>query len=87
MELEQGESRVSGARYYTVKPIFEWWVPGSLSDTNTTWRDMMEWCVSTYGPSANMGVWEPGAKWYANNAKFWFREKDDLAYFILRWGK
>jgi hypothetical protein len=48
---------------------------------------MMEWCVETYGPTPVDGIWTPGSKWYANNAKFWFREKDDLAYFILRWGK
>jgi len=84
MELEQSESRVSGARYYTVKPIWPW---ADFAWSYKHWNDMTAWCVEEYGPTPVDGVWTPGAKWYANNAKFWFREKDDLVYFILRWGK
>lgn len=82
MELTQDEGRVYGARYYTLQPWFEWWRPGG---SNVTWNDMVAWCVETYGPSAKDGVWTPGMRWYVNNAKFWFREKDDLMYFVLRW--
>jgi hypothetical protein len=46
---------------------------------------MVEWCVETYGPSPSDGVWTPGAKWYVNNSKFWFRTKEDLEWFVLRW--
>ncbi len=46
---------------------------------------MIEWCVEVFGPSAKMGVWQPGSRWYANNAKFWFREEEDAIMFILRW--
>jgi hypothetical protein len=45
----------------------------------------MEWCVESFGASAEMGVWEPGARWYANNAKFWFRNDEDRTLFLLRW--
>ena len=86
MELKQCEGRVSGARYYRVEPIWpsEGYAAGWY---NQHWNDMLAWCVETYGPTPADGVWTPGAKWYVNNSKFWFREKDDLAYFILRWGK
>jgi hypothetical protein len=83
MELEQGESRVSGARYYTVKPVFE---HDALYGFNaTTWRELTEWCVETYGPTPVDGIWTPGARWYANNAKFWFRNDEDRTIFMLRW--
>jgi len=80
MQFEHDEGRIHGARYYTVKPLFEHW----LSD-NTIWRDMTEWCVDTYGASAEMGVWTPGARWYANNSKFWFRDEEDKLMFVMRW--
>jgi hypothetical protein len=72
------ERRVSGARYFTVKP------EGWLEETHT-WREMMEWCVTTFGPSPEDGVWTAGARWYANNAKFWFRNQKDRDWFIIRW--
>jgi hypothetical protein len=46
---------------------------------------MIEWCVDVFGPSAETGVWQPGARWYANNAKFWFREEEDAVMFVLGW--
>jgi hypothetical protein len=82
MKFELLEGRIHGARYYTVHPEFNW----DLSkDRVDTWRDMTEWCVETLGASAEMGVWEPGARWYANNAKFWFRNDEDRVLFLLRW--
>ena len=42
----------------------------------------MKWWVTN---SPINGVWTPNARWYANNAKFWFRQKKDLEWFILRW--
>jgi hypothetical protein len=41
--------------------------------------------VSTFGPSAEDGVWTPDQRWYANNSKFWFREEKDLEWFMLKW--
>lgn len=83
MKFELLEGRIHGARYYTVKPVF----PNLLSPINegTSWGEMMLWCIETFGPSAEMGVWEPGAAWYANNAKFWFRREQDRIMFVLRW--
>jgi hypothetical protein len=83
MELELSEGRIFGARYYTAKPILDWWVPGVLNGPN--WQNMLEWCVETYGPTPEDGVWTPSGRWYANNAKFWFREKKDLEWFMLKW--
>ena len=73
-KLELSEGRVYGARYLTVHPT-----------NGTRWDDMTEWMVKTFGPSAWDGVWTPDQRWYANNAKFWFRDEKDLTMFILRW--
>jgi hypothetical protein len=68
------EGRVYGAKYLTVHPNNSW-----------QWNEMMDWMVKTFGPSAVDGVWTPNMRWYANNAKFWFRNEKDLNWFILRW--
>lgn len=81
--LEIDEGRVYGARYHTVKPVFDF--SDIMSLENVTWRTMTEWCVTTYGPTPEDGVWTPSARWYVNNAKFWFRNEKDLTMFILRW--
>ena len=73
-KLELSEGCVYGARYLTVHPT-----------NGTRWDDMTEWMVKTFGPSAWNGVWTPDQRWYANNAKFWFRNEKDLTMFILRW--
>lgn len=83
MDIELLEGRIHGARYYTAKPLFEWWEQHNRM--NNTWRDMIEWCVVTYGPANELGVWEPNGRWYANNAKFWFRSEEDRTMFVLRW--
>jgi hypothetical protein len=73
-ELQLSEGRVYGSRYLTVHP-----------NNGSRWNEMMAWMVSTFGPSAEDGVWTPNMRWYANNSKFWFREEKDLTMFILRW--
>lgn len=50
-----------------------------------TWNEMVEWCVEAYGPTPRDGVWTPSARWYINNAKFWFKKESDLTLFLLRW--
>mgnify|MGYP000694508495 CR=1 FL=1 len=84
MQLECLEGRIHGSRYYTVKPQFGWDLANDWGGVDA-WQQMTEWCVETFGPSAEMGVWEPGARWYANNAKFWFRREADRTLFVLRW--
>jgi hypothetical protein len=49
------------------------------------WNDMIVWATDTFGPTPEDGVWTPGARWYVNNARFWFREERDRDWFILRW--
>jgi hypothetical protein len=72
--FELSEGRVYGARYLTVHPL-----------NGAKWNDMMTWMVATFGPTAHDGVWTPGMRWYANNAKFWFRNEKDLNWFIMKW--
>ena len=51
---------------------------------------MMLWVIEHFGPSES-SIWAedkaptPGERWYANNAKFWFRYEADMTLFILRW--
>ena len=73
-QLELNEGRVYGSRYLTVHPSNSW-----------HWNDMMAWMVETFGPTAHDGVWTPSMRWYANNAKFWFRNEADQLLFVLRW--
>jgi hypothetical protein len=81
MELELNEGLVYGARYYTVHPVIK-----PVWDVNPQeWITMMEWCITTFGPTPKDGVWAPNSRWYANNAKFWFRNKADQEWFVLRW--
>jgi len=68
------EGRVYGARYLTVHP-----------NNSDGWNEMMQWMIDTFGPTAHDGVWTSGMRWYANNAKFWFRDEQDLSWFILKW--
>jgi hypothetical protein len=72
--LTLSDGRVYGARYLTVHP-----------ENGYQWNEMMAWMVETFGPTAHDGVWTPGMRWYANNARFWFRNEKDLAWFMLRW--
>lgn len=76
MRLETEERKLHGARYYTVAPI----------NAAHLWPDMMQWMLDNFGPSAEDGVWTPGYPWYANNARFWFRNEADMLLFCLRWG-
>ena len=73
-----GHGTVYGAQYYTVAPPMD----------GAAWRDMAAWCIETFGSSTG-SIWsawqEPGERWYANNAKFWFRDEADRTWFILKW--
>lgn len=69
------EGRWSGARYHVAVPL----------DAGAVWPDMLEWVVNTFGPTAQDGIWTPGQRWYCNNARFYFRNEQDLTAFLLRW--
>jgi hypothetical protein len=76
--LEHSTGTVFGYKYLTVAPM----------NAEGMWSDMMTWMVETFGPSGtpeNPGCWTPNQRWYANNAKFWFREAKDRDWFVLRW--
>lgn len=81
MNFEFSEGRVFGARYYTVEPDFGW----RAGWYNQGWEDMLAWCVQTFGPTPEDGIWTPGSRWYVNNAKFWFRKEEDKMLFLLKW--
>ena len=68
---------VFGKRYHTVEPI------------GGNWREMEAWCIETYGSVSD--IWETFSdsstlgRWYMNGGKFWFLDKKDLEWFIVRW--
>lgn len=71
--LDLDEGKVYGETYYVVKPY------------GYNWFDLEEWCVESFGPSPKEGVWQPGARWYANSASLWFRDPKDRDWFLMRW--
>jgi hypothetical protein len=76
--LEYSKGKVFEHEYLTVAPM----------NAEGMWSDMMAWMVETFGPSGtpeNPGCWSPDQRWYANNAKFWFRNAKDRDWFVLRW--
>jgi len=73
--LEYDKGRVHGQEYLTVAPM----------NAEGRWGDMMEWMVKSFGPTHKDGAWTPNQRWYANNAKFWFRDQKDRDWFVLRW--
>ncbi len=83
-KLVVDEGRVYGARYWTVHPEITWDLNGDWGNIDS-WQSMMEWMVETFGPTPEDGVWTPGARWYSNNARFYFRNAEDRDWFILRW--
>ena len=82
MKIEQSEGTVYGARYYSILPIFPAHAPTWFK---TEWNIMVEWCVTTFGPTPEDGVWTPDARWYVNNSKFWFKDPADITMFLLKW--
>jgi len=73
-DLVLSEGRVHGARYYCVEPI------------GGNWREMEDWCISTYGAVGSVWALDPPSKrWYANDRRFWFRNESDRTLFILKW--
>ena len=78
MNLVFSQGNAFGHNYLTVAPM----------TSEEVWDDMIAWMVKTFGPSGtkdNPGVWTPNQRWYANNAKFWFRNQKDCDWFVLRW--
>lgn len=73
--LEYSTGKVFGHEYFTIAPM----------NAEAQWNDMMTWMVKTFGPTAKDGVWTADQRWYANNAKFWFRDQKDRDWFVLRW--
>ena len=74
--LEYSTGKVFGHDYLTVAPM----------NAEGMWSDMMAWMVETFGPlDDSQGVFTPNQRWYANNAKFWFRNAKDRDWFALRW--
>ena len=49
------------------------------------WSDLEAWCTEAFGLRGDMWKTVPNARWYANNAKLWFRDRKDYDWFIIRW--
>lgn len=74
--MRLSEEMIDDVLYYTAK---------SSKHKPWPWKEIVPWCIQTYGPSAK----GPGGPWYMNeivtHGKLWFKEKDDFVFFILRW--
>jgi hypothetical protein len=86
MGMNISEGRVYGSRYYTVEPEISW-DPTNDWGSIDKWARMEKWCIDTYGSTGEIWGDDPAIlhRWYMNGAKFWFREKKDLEWFMLRW--
>jgi hypothetical protein len=73
--LEHGRGTICGQEYLSVAPM----------NAESHWSDMMEWMVTTFGPTPFDSIWTPNQRWHVNNAKFWFRDAKDRDWFVLRW--
>jgi hypothetical protein len=83
MAITTGKGTIYGARYYWVKPLG--WM---LNGDNASYSEMVQWNVEQFGNTkwdAGKETPIPGQRWYSSSARFWFKDKDDFAYFLLRW--
>jgi len=71
--LTFSEGKVYGEPYLIVSP------------TGLNWWEMRSWCVESFGPTPEDGVWTPKMRWYENNSAFWFRNQKDRDWFVMRW--
>ena len=84
-EVKISTGTVYDQTYHTVQPPSRFLTRTSGGWYDKLWEDMENWCTETFGEIPEDGVWTPGARWYANNSKFWFRDEADLLLFTLRW--
>lgn len=73
-----GICTVYGIPYHQITPII----------SSGEWNEIIDWCVDTFGRSGTQdkpGVWSVDERWYANNGKFLFKDKQDLEWFLLKW--
>ena len=78
-QLKLSQIELNGELYYEIRPV------GWMHKDELQWNDMITWVVDTFGPTARDGVWTPGQRWYANNARFYFKDIKDRDWFIMRW--
>ena len=80
-DIKMSQGKVYGLPYHTLEPV------------GGSWHEMEDWCSSAFGPPGG-DIWEgsknnhatkPGARWYQNNRKFWFRDVKDRDWFLLKW--
>lgn len=83
MELIQSRGTIFGRRYYNVL------VTGlTINQEEQVFGDMVGWNVENFGKSKwlkDQLAPVPHQRWYSYSGSFWFREKDDMLHFILRW--
>ena len=79
------EGKIFGEKYYTVDPELVDFNDFDPNFFHQSWHDIEIWCIKTFGCTPANGVWEPHGRWYMNNSKFWFKDKQDLEWFLLKW--
>lgn len=55
------------------------------------WIELEKWCEKNFGPHCGLmwgtekSIHTPNGRWYMSAGRFWFRDEEDLSYFLLRW--
>ena len=80
--IKVGVYQIHGRTYHELRPTG--WM--NAGDT-VSWNGMMDWASENFGPTPDDGVWTPSARWYANNARFYFQNLEDRDWFLLRWAQ
>lgn len=66
------ETKLHGARIYGARP------------QGGSWFEMELWCMERFGSAGS--IWdEKIERWYMNDQTFFFRDKQDLTIFLLKW--
>jgi len=77
--LEQDTRVVAGHSYTTIEP-----------NSGYAWLSLEEWCIATFGEASSVWdtsdfVWPENARWFMNDRKFYFRDRKDADWFLLKW--
>jgi len=78
LEIRTATAMAGVTDYYTAEVI----------NAGTLWDEIMPWMNDNFGPAAEKitpGLWREGSCWFLNRGEFWFKNKKDLDWFVLRW--
>ena len=79
MKLELSNIMYKDTDYVKVSPLWS-----NNQNPFTIWLSMELWCQEQYGTPGTL--WDKiSPRYIFNNSGFYFRDQEDLVFFILRW--